>query len=99
MPRLFSGDLRVDIKYNDRGHYGAKVCVVRGYDRGTCKKVTVGEPRHLSVAVDSRAAYKASARAAIRFVNLDDRAEYGPGRRKPGRRASVSDIIVRYPRR
>lgn len=69
MPRLFSGNLRIDIKYNDKGYYKAKLCPVELH-LGTqaCEVVTVRPPVVSRVAVDSRKAFRDADRSAVAFA-------------------------------
>ena len=68
--RFISGDLTIDIKYNDKGFYVAKLRTSDG-ERETVK---VGVPRHLERAVDSPRSFKEAAHAAISFSKLGDSA-------------------------
>lgn len=85
--RFVSGGLTVNIKYNDRGYYVAKVC---SRTERACERVVVGEPKHLRFAVDSPRAYHDAAHAAISFSKLSDHAAFnrkgsGFALRKPRR--------------
>lgn len=87
--RFISGGLTVDVKYNDRGKYVAKVCTTRG--RKECERVVVGEPKSLRYPVDSARAFHDAAHAAISFSRLSDYADPNPrgsgyALRKPRRR-------------
>lgn len=63
---LRSGELKIDVRYNDQGFYKVRLCPV--YEN-KCETVKVNPPRHLTRAVDSRPAMNAAARAAISFAS------------------------------
>lgn len=73
--RFVSGGLTVDIKYNDRGKYVAKVCADAGTKSQTCERVVVGTPASSKFAVDSPRAMHDAAHAAISFSKLSDYAD------------------------
>lgn len=71
MAKRYSGQVTVRIIYRDAtwkdvGHYDAVVSWPGGHER-----VSVGEPRILTHAVDSPEAYDGAARAAISFSRCD----------------------------
>ena len=90
MPKFVSGDLRIDIKYNDRtSQYQAKVCAVDKSER--CEKVFVRNPgggaRNVHgkrIAVDDPRAYRDAAHAAISFSNNDLQSLAASNRRGSG---------------
>ena len=68
--RRFSGNLKLELSFNDRkNEYRVRICPVRGREKA-CETVFVGPPRHLTRAVDSAAAYDATARAAPAFAKV-----------------------------
>lgn len=85
MATRYSGQVRVRLVYVDaRSGYDARVSWPDGRER-----VKVGEPKTLTHAVDSPAAYDAAARAAIAFAgNAGNYADHG------GPDSGVHDGIV-----
>ena len=65
MALRYSGTLTIRVLYNDRGFYNASISR-RGRNLWSG---TVGEPRHLRVAVDSPEAYDETAHAALSFAD------------------------------
>ena len=74
--RFVSGQLTVDIKYNDRGYYVAKVCAKRW--EPTCERVVVNPPKSTRFAADSPRALHDAAHAAISFSKLSEYATGNP---------------------
>jgi len=67
MALRYSGSLTIRVVWNDRGHYDASISRKgRNLWSGT-----IGEPRHLRVAVDSPEAYDDTAHAALSFADSE----------------------------
>ncbi len=67
--RFRSCNLKIEVAYNDRGHYQVRLCPIR--PQGRCEKVKVGVPKSYTRAVDSDDSLRAAARAAISFARDD----------------------------
>lgn len=89
--RRFSGDLKLELSFNDRSNaYQVRICPTKKGE-GSCERVKVGAPKHITRAVDSALSYDKAAHAAISFASdriqsLASTGSYGWQISRPNRR-------------
>lgn len=67
--RRFSGDLKLELSFNDRSDaYQVRICPTKKGE-GACERIKVGAPKHITRAVDSAMSYDKAAHAAISFAS------------------------------
>lgn len=84
--RRFSGDLKIELSFDDRANrYRVRLCPVRvplwqGKPQARCETVFVKPPRHLTRAVDAPSEFDSVARAAISFARPETQQYAAPDR-------------------